>query len=124
MKASRLLLTFCLLASVVGAQEFRASIAGTVSDPSGAPVPNARVAVTSVSRNITTEAQTNEAGRYLVQFLMPDRYNMTVERDGFKKFVRDGVSLQSADRLGLDIPLELGGVAESITVSGDRKSVV
>lgn len=119
MRAPRLVLVFCLLAAVVAAQEFRASIAGTVSDPSGAPVPNARVAVTSVSRGTTTESQTNDAGRYLVQFLLPDRYNLAVEKEGFKKFVRDGLNLQAADRLGLDIRLDLGAVAESITVSGE-----
>ena len=118
-RISRSLSLFLLLASAVLAQEFRASIAGEVTDPTGAPVADAKVTVTYVARNAPTEAASNEAGRYLVQFLLPGRYTMTVEKAGFKKFVREGIALNSPDRLGLDVRLELGGVTETVTVTAE-----
>jgi len=100
-------------------QEFRASISGGVTDPSGAPVEGARIVVTSVERNTSTEAVSNQAGRYLVQFLLPGSYHLTAEKTGFKKFLREGITLGSTERLGLEIRLELGTLAESVTVTGE-----
>jgi outer membrane receptor protein involved in Fe transport len=62
---------------------------------------------------------TNEAGRYLVQFLLPGRYTVAAEKIGFKRFLREGITLAGSDRVALDIRLELGAVAESITVTGE-----
>jgi hypothetical protein len=115
----RTLITVLAISTCVYAQEFRASISGTVTDPSGAPVAGARVVVTSVERNTPQETQTNEAGRYIVQFLLPGQYTISVEREGFKKGVREGIRLSSADRAGIDIGLEVGGVADSVTVTAD-----
>jgi len=114
----------CLLVALgacipLAAQEYRASISGDVTDPTGAPVEGARIVVTSVDRNTQTEAFSNAAGRYLVQFLLPGRYVVTAEKPGFKKFVRDGITLAASDRLGLPIRLDLGAVTESITVTGE-----
>ncbi len=103
----------------VAAQEFRASITGQVMDPSGASVEGATVLVTSVDRNTSTEARTNDAGRYLVQFLLPGKYTVQVEKTGFKRFIREGIVLSSADRLGLGVRLELGAVAENVTVHAE-----
>src|SRR5437660_3081903 len=101
------------------AQEFRATIGGMVTDPSGAPVPNAKVTVTSVERNISTEANSNEIGRYLVQYLLPGTYNMTVEKAGFRRLVREKIQISSSSHLGLDLALELGQLADSIDVVGE-----
>ncbi|MBI3473656.1 MAG: TonB-dependent receptor, partial [Candidatus Solibacter usitatus] len=90
-----------------------------VTDPAGAAVPNAKVVVTSVERGTPAEAVTNTAGRYLVQFLLPGSYTMTIEAAGFKKFVRENIKLASSDRLGIDVKLELGGLAESVTVNAE-----
>ena len=119
MSVVRSLLLVCAVLTAALAQEFRASITGIVTDPSGAPVGGAGVVVTSVERNTTTTTATNAAGVYTVSFLLPGKYNLTVEKAGFKKFVREGISLGSADKLGLDVSLELGAVAESITVTGE-----
>src|SRR3954471_3709512 len=94
--------------ATVFAQEFRASISGEVKDPSGAAVEGARVVALSIDRNVPYEATTNAAGRYIIQYLLPGKYSVTVTKDGFKKFVRDGISLLSADKLPVDIVLALG----------------
>jgi hypothetical protein len=107
------------LLPLVSAQDFRATIAGLVTDPAGAPVPAASVTVTSVERNVTSTTATTESGRYLVQFLLPGSYTVTVEKAGFKKVLRDGIRLAASDRAGLDIRLEVGAVADSVTVTAE-----
>ncbi|HTM47689.1 MAG TPA: TonB-dependent receptor, partial [Bryobacteraceae bacterium] len=90
-----------------------------MSDPSAAPVEGARVVATSVERSVPYEATTNSAGRYLIQFLLPGQYTLTIRKPGFKSFVRERVSLLAADKIALDAKLELGAAAESITVTGE-----
>ncbi|MBK5293740.1 MAG: carboxypeptidase regulatory-like domain-containing protein, partial [Acidobacteriia bacterium] len=111
---SLLLITFAL-----SAQEFRATISGLVSDPTGAPVANAKVSVRSIERDVVYEAQTGDTGRYLTRFLPPGKYTLSVEREGFKKAVREGLELSAADRINIDLQLQLGAVAESVTITSD-----
>ncbi|HWB98230.1 MAG TPA: TonB-dependent receptor [Bryobacteraceae bacterium] len=121
MKTQFMRLSCCLLiwTSIIAAQEFRATISGEVTDPGGAAVEGARVIATSLERNVPYEATTNSAGRYVVQFLLPGKYVLTVEKAGFKKFVREEVNVLSADKLAIDIRLELGAVVDSVTVTGE-----
>ena len=115
----RIALALFVFAAGTLAQEFRASISGTVTDPSGSPIPAARVTVTSVERNTSQGVETNEAGRYSVQFLLPGQYTVSVEKQGFKRAVREGIAVSSSDRAGIDIALELGALAESVTVTAE-----
>jgi len=109
----------CLLAAVcfagtVFAQEFRGSITGLVTDPSGAVVAGARVTVTNVATNATTWTLSNPTGNYTLLYLTPGQYTVTAEATGFKKLVRPGVQVWVGDRLELDVRLELGGTLEGI----------
>jgi hypothetical protein len=115
----RLSVCLAILAITVSAQEFRATISGLVTDPAGAPVVNAKITVRSVERDVAYESATNEAGRYVTRFLPAGPYTLTAERDGFKKVTREGLMLQAADRLSLDIQLQLGTITDSITVTGE-----
>src|SRR5690242_5651640 len=99
-------------------QEFRAVISGEVSDPSGAAVSGAKVAAHSVERNATYEAVSSAAGRYIIQFLLPGSYTVTVEKSGFRKFLREGVVLLAGDKPEIDVKLELGSLMDTVTVSG------
>jgi hypothetical protein len=110
---------FLLIGSHVFAQEFRATIAGQVTDPQGAAIEGAKVVARNVERNIPYEAVTNSAGRYVTQFLLPGQYVLTVEKAGFRKYQREGLNLLSADKLDIDVPLELGATAEAISVTGE-----
>ncbi len=112
-------LAFALALAAAAWPQDRGTISGTVTDPSGAPVLDARIEVRSTTRSTVSEAATNEAGRYLVQFLLPDVYRLTVEKAGFKKIVRDALRVTATDHLAIDARLELGAVAESVTVSGE-----
>src|SRR5258708_6233813 len=118
--ARRFLHACCLfaLAAWGRAQEFRASISGQLTDPSGAAVEGARVAASSVERGVAYESTTNSAGRYNIPFLLPGEYTVAVEKPGFKKLVREGVSLLTADKLAIDFKLDLGAIADTVTVLG------
>src|SRR5688572_1227594 len=105
MRIAFIVLSLCVSA---WAQEFRGSISGSVTDPSGAPVAGARITITSVERNVAQTTQTTEAGVYLVQFLLPGRYTVAVEKEGFKRTVREGISISSSDRVGMDLRMDLG----------------
>jgi hypothetical protein len=101
----------------VAAQEFRATISGDVTDGTGAPVEGARVRVTHIEKNTATEAVTNSSGRYTAPFLLPGKYQLTIERAGFKKFIRDGIDLNASDKLSIDAHLEVGAVTESTEIT-------
>jgi hypothetical protein len=101
------------------AQEFRATIGGLISDPSGAAIAGARVTVTNVERNTTEQAMSNANGRYLVQFLLPGSYTVAVGSNGFKQYTQRGIRLEAADHVDLDVKLEVGSQNESVTVTGE-----
>ena len=121
MPRSRLLLSagMVLLSVPALAQEFRASITGQVTDPSGAAIAEAKVIVTNVERNTTSEALTNSKGIYLVQFLLPGQYSLSVAASGFKTFLQRGISLEAADHVNLDVKMELGAYTDRITITGE-----
>jgi len=114
-----LLVILALFGVRARSQEFRAAIVGRVTDPSGAPVPGASVAVTQLGTNAVFRAATTETGDYTIPFLPPGEYRLEVDRAGFRKFVREGLSLRIQDRVRIDVSLELGAVAETVTVTGE-----
>jgi hypothetical protein len=88
-----------------------------VSDPSGAPVPGATVTATNVARNTPVQGASNESGIFTLPFLTPGTYVLTVEHAGFKKFIRQNIDLQAMEQARVDVKLEIGQAAESVTVS-------
>src|SRR3954466_14738358 len=74
------------------------SISGSVHDPSQAVVPNATVIVTNTATNIDTRAVSLESGNFVASQLPPGAYRVTAQADGFKRYVRDGLVVQVADR--------------------------
>lgn len=108
-----------LLAMGASGQESRGSISGTVTDPQGAVVPAAQVVVTSEGTNAQSRTSTNNTGFFEVPLLNPGAYTVTVEAAGFKKVVRNGLTLTVGTRLAVDITLEVGQVAETVEVTGE-----
>jgi len=118
-RCKALFLGLFLSVTAMRAQEFRATISGEVTDPAGAVVEGAHVVALSVERNVPYEATTNSAGRYVIQFLLPGSYMVTIEKPGFRKYVREGVTLLASDNSVISVQLALGAVAESVTVTGE-----
>lgn len=102
-------------------QEFRATINGTVTDPSGAVVPGATIEIRNLATNALFTAQTNEAGLYVAPFIPPGRYIVSAGGEGFKRSVREDVEVRVGDRLRLDFQLELGAVTEGVVVSASAE---
>ncbi len=94
-----------------------ATIAGTVTDPSGAAVANAKVTVTSKSTGFTRTSETNLTGLYNMLRLPVGTYDLTVEASGFKASKRSGIALSVGAQLTLDTSLVIGAASESVTVS-------
>jgi len=118
-----LALWMILLGAPAGAQEFRGQITGTIKDPQGAAVPGATVKALNVDTNVSTEAVTNGGGVYLLPQLIPGRYKLTAALQGFKTFVRDGLTLRTAETITLNIELPIGAVEETVTVTGATSHV-
>lgn len=106
-------------ASVLGAQETRSAIRGTVFDPGGAPIPAARVEVLNKATGISQQLVTNETGYYEARFLLPGSYRISAEAPGFKRTVRDDISLPMASVIEVNLQLELGDLTQSVTVTGE-----
>ena len=108
-----------LLPALLAAQESRGAITGRVTDPQGAVVPNAQVAVTNTQTNETRRTVTNETGYYEVNFLEPSTYTITVEAPGFKRLVRSSITVNVSARLEINLSLEIGAVAETVQVTAE-----
>jgi len=104
---------------VVSAQEFRATIVGRITDSSGSAIPGVQVRATQLETNTVNKTVSTDTGDYTLSFLSPGKYRIEAERQGFRKFVREGIVLRIQDRTSVDIQLQVGDVSESITVSGE-----
>ncbi|HTG15195.1 MAG TPA: TonB-dependent receptor [Blastocatellia bacterium] len=109
------------LCTVAGAQ-FKASIQGTVTDPSGAVVSGAAVTVTNQETNRSFEVKTGDDGFYRVSGLAPGKYSVTVELEGFKKRVLDDVTVNAEAPVGVNITLEAGSVSEAVTINASEST--
>src|SRR6266568_8273925 len=110
--------TATLLCLTALAQD-RGTFVGTVTDPTGAAVPNVKIGIVQISTNLRVDTVTNEVGQYRVPNLPVGSYKISFEVAGFKTSVREGVTLGVTDVIRIDARLELGSTTESMTVSGD-----
>jgi hypothetical protein len=108
-----------LLTASLAAQTFQGRLSGRVTDPSGALIPGATVVATNTDTGVATNAVANAQGIYVLPFLQPGTYDLVATHPGFKRYARPGVSVQTADVIALDITMELGDVADTVTVTAD-----
>jgi hypothetical protein len=120
---ARLAIISLFLVSILSAQQGRGTIFGTVTDPSGASVYAAKVSIINVDTNNVTETETNAAGYFTSPPLIVGNYRVTAELGGFKKGIRSGLSLQVDQHAEVDFTLQVGGVNESIQVTGETPLV-
>ncbi|HJZ69761.1 MAG TPA: TonB-dependent receptor [Blastocatellia bacterium] len=99
------------------AQQETATITGEVKDASGAVVPKAQITLTNVEKNLSLKSETNEQGLYTVPSLKPGPYSMTVEKSGFKKFVRSGITLQVNQVARIDVSLQIGELTSVVEIT-------
>ena len=109
-----------VLVSSASAQSNKGTIVGTVSDPSGAVVSGATVTVTNVNTNAERSVMTGEDGTYTVPLLDIGNYKVVVSAPGFQTITRENITLQTSERLPVDVELQVGsGAGESVTISAE-----
>jgi hypothetical protein len=96
-----------------------ATIVGTVTDPAGAPIPNAAVTVSNPAMGLMRKLVTDSAGAYLVRALPIGNYVVTAEASGFQTFVRTGIVLTVGQIQRVDFKLQVGKITQTVTVSGN-----
>ena len=111
-------LTVLLSATAFG-QAVYGSIIGTVTDPSGAAVSNAKVTVTSVRKGTTEETTTNADGNYSVTHLIPDIYEVKVETSGFKASEAKDINVSADSAAHVDLQVQVGGNTETVEVTAE-----
>jgi hypothetical protein len=111
----------CVLAlsASLFAQEFRGTINGIVTDPTGAVVAGAKVAVTEIHTGTKIPAVSDSVGQYTAPFLLPGDYDIAVQMQGFKAFVRKGVHVGAGDHMAIDVNLAVGDTAQSVEVTAE-----
>src|SRR5437016_7545176 len=115
----------CLgLSGVIQAQEITGSIVGTVRDADGAAVPGATVTINDAEKKVVVRTSTtNDDGAYAVPSLPVSIYEVTVEHSGFKKYLARDVKLDVGQRRTLDVVLETGNIAETVTIEATPLTV-
>jgi hypothetical protein len=112
--------------SLVYAQSNKGSIIGTVTDPNGAVVPNAKIIVSNNATRQPIEVTSNDSGEFAVTNLDPGVYSVRAEAGGFKTVILTTVTVETAARVPLDIKFtEVAGVGDNtVTVTSDSAPVV
>jgi hypothetical protein len=119
-----LLVVLSSAASSARAQGLTGQISGVVTDSGGGVLPGATVVLKNAGTNATRETVTGADGAFLFPDLLAGKYDVTVTVSGFKTYEQKGISLASTERVALRaIALEVGGVAETVTVQAEAVSV-
>jgi hypothetical protein len=113
---------FCLLSfsSGVAHAQANAGVTGTVTDPTGAVIPGAKVTITNQSTSISTHLVTGSAGTYAINGLNPGKYTITVEGPGFKKAVQKDVNVEVSVTATIDVMLTTGATSDTVEVTSDQ----
>lgn len=119
------ILAACVLLISLGSLAFaqEATILGTVTDSTGAVVPNVKVTAINTDKNQTTDVTSNESGQFTFPSLGIGHYNVKAEVSGFKTFEQNDINLEVGDRTRVDVKLEVGNTKDSITVEAEAIAV-
>lgn len=112
-----------VVATRAHAQATGATLSGAVTDPSGAVLPNAQVAVKNTATGVVTNGITNSAGLYTVPNLLPGPYEVTTAATGFQAEVRSGITLTVGEQQVLNVKLRVGGTAQTVSVTAAAPDV-
>src|SRR5260370_30987602 len=105
------------------AQTSRGTVSGTVTDPSGAVVTRARVALTHTQTGLRLTATTNEAGIYRFDALDLGRYELKVTHPGFNAFLATELGVEANRTTVLDVRLEVGSETTAVRVSAEAEEL-
>jgi hypothetical protein len=116
LRSVALFLPFCAL---VLAQSPLGTITGTITDPQGAGVEGVEVVARNTGTNLTYRGSSTGDGTYIIPSVAVGPYELTVSHPGFKRIQRTSLNVEVAQRLRIDLALEIGQVTESVVVSAE-----
>jgi len=116
-------LALFLLASTLFTFGQDATIVGTVTDSSGAALPNVAITATNVETGIARNSNTNETGQYVIPSLKIGHYNISAKATGFGVAEKNGIVLEVDDRARVDFSLKVGAAQENVTVEATAVAV-
>ena len=93
------------------------AISGTVTDATGAVIPNATVVATAVDTNVSSVRTSTAAGDYNITPLTPGTYRLTVTAAGFEKFVQENITVDALTTVGVNAKLSVGATSQTVTVT-------
>src|SRR5215831_1079736 len=125
----RILLVCLAIASCFGvvmsqAQSDAADLQGTVRDANGAVVANATITVRNTATNVTRETTSNDDGFYKIVNLPPGKYEISVKASNYKTAVIPSVKLTLGQTINQDVPLEVGDLTATVTVTSVSPNIV
>ena len=118
----KLLALGLLLVAPALAQLDRGQIVGSVTDETGAVIPEVRITIRNSATGATYETVSNENGQYARPNLPVGPYIVTAEKEGLKRLDRSGIQLKATEVLRVDLTLEVGSVTESVQVTASRSA--
>lgn len=113
----RTLVLSLLVSACAFAQRDLGTITGTVTDPQGAVLPNAKVTITEVATNLSYVVTSNELGEFTRPALKPGTYTVTAEAPGFRRVAQQNVVVLGGDRVAVPLTLPVGDITQSVEVS-------
>ncbi len=125
MRANRLLLILLVLAAAAPSlrAQVSASVAGVITDTSGARVPAAAIIVKNLETGAIRSTVTDDAGRYQVLALPVGEYEIRISKPGFQEQIRSGIHLAVEQEAGVYVTLRVGEVKQHVTVAGEAPIV-
>lgn len=107
----------------LSAQISTGDILGTITDSTGAAIPNATVRVEDIGTHVIHETKSTDNGAYIFTQLQPGTYALTITQSGFKSFSNPSLMLVAGDRARIDAALEIGGSSETIEVTSQPSAL-
>ena len=109
-----------LLTALPAAAQFdRGQVSGTVKDSQGGVVPGVTVTVTNLDTQLTRTTVTDSSGFFTIPNLPGGKYDVSAELQGFKKALRQGVTLDAGAAQTINFALETGAITEAVTVTAE-----
>src|SRR5215218_19113 len=116
------LLLFCLIA-VANGQGTTSRVTGTVQDANGAAIAGAMVTLTNEATGVSFNTESSDSGTYAFDLVQVGKYTVTVEKQGFKRFVSQANPINVNQPATINATMETGVVTETVTVQAGAEQV-
>src|SRR5437879_10405735 len=110
-------LAWLLFSATSFGQTFYGSIVGSVTDASASVMPGANVTLSNIATSERRTMETDSSGNYQFVNLVPGQYRVEIEKQGFRRFVRDPIPVEVQSTVRIDIAMQVGDVSQVVEVT-------